>query len=126
MLPRPVVTLALLAPLLGCYHPPDPEIGFEAAQALPPSAPFEAVLDAGGRVVPADALGGIVATMGEDAFLRAIGGGAGDELVLRPDATACIDGEEPERCRRIVADGLNYRVFAMDGAPLGTLGASRG
>jgi hypothetical protein len=127
MLFRPLVTLALVAPLVACGDvPPNPGIGFDAVQALPPSARLETVLDAGGRIIPADALRSLVAAMGEDAFLQAIGGRAGDDLLIRPDAAACIDDLEPENCRRIVADGMNYRVFTLDGEPLGTLGASRG
>ncbi len=124
---RPLATLAVLAPLVACSGtPPDPAIGFDAAMALPPSATFGEVVGAGGRVLGVDGLRSIVATMGEDAFLQAIGGGAGDRLVIREDAAVCIDPTDNEQCRRIVADGTSFRVFALDGAPMGTLTPSRG
>lgn len=127
MVRRPLVTLALLAPLVACSGtPPDPAIGFEAAQALPASATFGEVVAAGGRVLGVDPLRTVVANMGEDAFLHAIGGRAGDRLVIREDAAACTNPGDNTTCRRIVADGVSFRVFALDGAPIGTLTPSRG
>jgi len=127
MVRRPLVTLAVLAPLVACSGtPPDPAIGFAAAQALPASATYGEVVAAGGRVLGVDGLRSITATMGDDAFLRAIGGSAGDRLVIREDAAVCMDPADNDRCRRVVADGMNFRVFALDGAPLGTLTPSRG
>jgi hypothetical protein len=127
MVRRPLLAVAVLAPLVACSGtPPDPAIGFQAAQALPASATYGEVIAAGGRVLGVDPLRTIVATMGDDAFLHAIGGDAGDRLVVREDAAVCMDPTDNARCRRIVADGLNFRVFALDGAPLGTLAPSRG
>jgi hypothetical protein len=126
---RPLLALAALVVVAGCTEaiPPDPSIGFDQAIALPASAGYDELIAAGGRVLGADALRSVVATMGEDAFLQGIGGSADAQLVLRPDGAACIDGTAEEQCRRIVADGVDYRVFAAaDGAPLGTLTPSRG
>ncbi|MFP4269857.1 MAG: hypothetical protein ACLFTL_04740, partial [Alphaproteobacteria bacterium] len=81
MVHRPLAALAVLAPLVACSGtPPDPAIGFADAEAVPASATYDELVAAGGRVVGADALRSIVATMGEDAALRALGGRAGDRL----------------------------------------------
>ena len=127
MIGRPLLVVAALALLAACRAtPPDPAIGFDAATALPADATYAELIGAGGRVLGADALRSLVATMGDDAFLQAIGGGSADELVLRSDGAACIDRPATEQCRRIVADGTSFRVFTMDGAPQGTLTPSRG
>ncbi len=129
MFRRPLTPLVLLVLIAACGRtvPPDPAIGFDRARALPPTASFSEVVEAGGRVLDAAAVRTVVATMGEDAFLQAIGGAAGQELVLRRDGAACLDDAEDAPCRRIVADGMDYRVFrAEDGTPSGTLGPSPG
>jgi hypothetical protein len=127
MVCRPVAALALVLPLAACSGvPPNPEIGFATAAALPASATYDELLAAGARVMPPDALPSLIATMGEDAFARAIGGTAGDRLVIREDAAVCTEPDDDASCRRIVADGISYRVFALDGAPRGTLTPARG
>lgn len=127
MVRRPLATLAVLAPLVACSGtPPDPAIGFASAQALPASATYGELVAAGGRVLGVDALRTVVATMGEDASLQALGGRAGDRLVIREDAAACTDPGDNATCRRVVADGTNFRVFTLDGEPTGTLNPSRG
>jgi hypothetical protein len=125
---RPLLLAASLLVLAACTRPvpPEPAIGFAQATALPPSAGLAELVGAGGRVLSGDAVRTVVAMMGEDAFLQAIGGGASDALRLRPDGAACINDVEPTNCRRIVADGMNYRVFALAGEPLGMLNPSPG
>ena len=124
--PLPLAAALLLLAACGRVEPPEPMIGFARATALPPSASYAELVEAGGRVLGADAVRTVVAQMGEDAFLQAIGGTAGDRLRLRPDGAACIGEVEPGDCRRIVADGTDYRVFTLAGEPLGTPGPSPG
>ncbi len=128
MLHRPLATVALLVVLAACTRaePPDPVIGFGAASAHPLSASYRELVTDGARVLDAEAVRSVVGLMGEDAFLQAIGGRAEDELVLRADGAACTGGTADADCRRIVADGMRFRVFDFAGAPLGTLGPSAG
>jgi len=119
--------LALLVLLAACSQtPPDPAIGFQAAAAQPPDARLDEVVAAGGRVLGADAVRSVVATMGETAFLERLGGSAGDGLTLQSDGSVCIDDTVDTPCRRIVADGTDFRIFTLGGEPRGTLTPSAG
>jgi hypothetical protein len=119
--------LALPVLLAACSGtPPDPAIGFRAAAAQPAEAGLDEVVAAGGRVLGADAVRSVVASLGETTFLQRLGGSAGTRLVLRSDGAACLDDRADARCRRIVADGTDYRVFTLAGEPRGTLTPSAG
>jgi len=118
--------LALSVAACGISPPPDPRVDFARASTLPLSASLDQLTAVGARVLDAEAVRSVVATMGSDTFATAIGGTATDDLLIRADGAACLNEPEPPSCRRIVADGFNYRVFELSGEPLGTLTPARG
>jgi hypothetical protein len=128
MLFRPFALALVVLALAACGRamPGDPAIGFDEASALPADADLATVVAAGGRTLGPTRVRGLVGIMGDQAFLRAIDGAAGGELVVEPDGRVCFAGAPPERCRVLVADGTAFRLFTPDGAPAGTLTPSAG
>ena len=123
MLHRPFALVLVVLALAACGRatPGDPAIGFDAASALPADADYATVIAAGGRALGPTRVRGLRGITGDQAFLRAIDGPAGGEIVVQPDGRVCVADAPPERCRVLVADGTVFRLFTPDGAPAGTL-----
>ncbi len=122
-----VAVLAFLV-LAACarLEPAEPAASFAASSALPDDAPQAAVMRAGGRILDAEAVRGLVASQGERAFVRAAGGGLDSGFIIRADGSFCLDPADLRTCRLVVADGAAYRLFDHTGRARGTLTASPG
>jgi len=129
MAARLVIPAALALLLVACATdtpPPNPDIGFADAAALPASASRDELVENGARVLDAEAVRGVIANMGEAEFAEAIGGSGAEAVTLRSDGVACLDANEGETCRRLVGDGRRYRLFNLEDEPMGTLRGSAG
>ncbi|MEO1092048.1 MAG: hypothetical protein AAFX81_15580 [Pseudomonadota bacterium] len=126
---RSVVLIAVLATAISAcasLEPGEPRPDISTASQRPFDAPQADVLLAGGRLLNADEVSALLATLGEPAFVRAAGGGLDSRLQVRGDGSFCLNMRDLRSCRLVVADGADYRLFDHTGAPRGTLTPSRG
>lgn len=128
---RPSRSLAalLLGPsLVACAaaSPPDPATGFDLARDQPFHATQAEVLAAGGRLLDGPSVQRVVARLGEQATLAALGARPGEQLFIDARGRLCRATPTAPSCCVVIADGEGYRLFDENGAPVGSLTPSRG
>ncbi|MFW5832841.1 MAG: hypothetical protein ACOCYE_01930 [Pseudomonadota bacterium] len=122
---RSVLAVTLTAGFLltGCARldPGEPTASFAASAGLPVDAPQREVVAAGGRILDAESVRGLVQSIGERRFVAAAGGGLDSGFTIRGDGSFCLDLDDLRTCRLVVADGRAYRLFDHTGRARGTL-----